>query len=96
MVKIYITQTHYGSRGPMYRVEHDGQLLTEGTPIPFYDGARALAGKGLTGEFEMWDHVRPYPRMKGVIEQAAMLTVSEGEDRPRVRKWTPRDYNAVS
>lgn len=96
MVKIYITQTNYGSRGPMYRVELDGEVLIEGTHIPFYDGARALAAKGLTGDFEMWDHVRPYARMRGVIEQAAMLTVSEGEDRPRVRKWVPRDYNAVS
>ena len=96
MVKIYITQTNYGSRGPTYRVELDGEVLIEGTHIPFYDGARALAVKGLTGNFEMWDHVRPYARMRGVIEQTAKLTVWEGEDCPRIRKWTPRDYNAVS
>ena len=96
MVRIYITQQGYGSRGPLYRVEHEGEVLLESTAIPFLDGARALAAKGLTGDFEMWDHVRPYARMRGVIEQAAMLTVSEGEDRPRVRKWVPRDYNAVS
>lgn len=96
MVKIYITQTNYGSRGPMYRVEHDDGVLVEGTPVPFCDGARALAAKGLIGHFEMWDHVRPYPRMRGVIERAAMLTVSEGERRPSIVKWTPRDYDAVS
>lgn len=95
MVKIYITQTSCGSRGPIYRVELEGEVLIEGTHIPFYDGARALAAKDLAGDFEMWDCVRAYPRMKGIIEQAAMLTVSEGEDRPRVRKWTPRDYNTV-
>lgn len=96
MVKIYIIQTNYGSRGPMYRVELDGEILIEGTHIPFYDGARALAAKGLTGDFEMCDHVRPYARMRGAIEQAAKLTVSEGERRPTVVKWTPRDYNAIS
>lgn len=95
MVKIYITQTTYGSRGPIYRVEHDGEVLLASTPIPFFDGARALAAKGLTGKFEMWDHERPYPRMMGVIEKAAKLTVREGEDRPRFRKWEPRDYDAV-
>lgn len=96
MVKIYITQTNYGSRGPMYRVELDGEVLIEGTHIPFYDGARALAAKNLTGDFEMWDYVRPYARMRGVIERAAMLTVSEGEGRPRKIKWMPRDHNAIS
>lgn len=96
MVKIYITQTAYGTRGPIYRVEYDGEELLSGTAIPFFDGARALATKGLTGEFEMWDHERPYYRMKGVIEKAAKLTVSEGEGRPKFRKWEPRDYNAGS
>lgn len=96
MVKIYIVQTTYGSRGPIYRVEHDDGVLVGGTPVPFYDGARALAAKGLAGDFEMWDRVRPYPRMKGVIERAAMLTVSEGEGRPRKIKWMPRDHNAIS
>jgi hypothetical protein len=96
MVKIYIKQTTYGSRGPIYRVEHDGKVLLSGTPVPFFDGARALAAKGLTGEFEMWDHERPYPRMMGVIERAAKLTVREGDARPTFRKWEPRDYDAVS
>jgi hypothetical protein len=96
MVKIYITQTSYGSRGPIYRVEHDGEVLVTGTAIPLFDGARALVTKGMTGEFEMWDHERPYPRMKSVIERAAKLTISEGERRPTFVKWTPRDYNAVS
>ena len=27
MVKIYIKQKSYGQRGPMYRVEHDGEVL---------------------------------------------------------------------
>lgn len=96
MVKIYIKQTTYGKRGPMYCVEHDGEVLVASTPVPFFDGARALAEKGLTGNFEMWDRERPYPRMKGLIEVAAKLTVNEGEKRPTIVKWTPRDYDAVS
>jgi len=96
MVKIYITQVSYGSRGPIYRVEHEGEVLVKGAPVPLFDGARALAAKGITGNFEMWDHERPYPRMKSVVEEAAKLTISEGERRPTVVKWTPRDYNAVS
>jgi hypothetical protein len=96
MVKIYIKQTTYGSRGPIYRVEHDGEVLLASTPVPFFDGARALAKKGLTGEFEMWDHERPYPRMMGVIEKAAKLTVWEGEKCPTIRKWEPRNYDADS
>lgn len=96
MVKIYIKQKSYGQRGPMYRVEHDGEVLVASTAVPFFDGARALAAKGLTGAFEMWDHERPYPRMTGSIETAAKLTVWEGEKCPAVRKWEPRDYDAVS
>lgn len=96
MVRIYITQQGYGSRGPLYRVEHEGEVLLESTAIPFLDGARALAAKGLTGKLEMWDHERHYPRMTGTIEKASGLSVSEGEARPKIVKWTPRDYNAVS
>lgn len=96
MTKIYITQTSYGSRGPLYRVEHDGEVLIASTPVPFFDGARALAAKGMTGPMEMWDRERPYPRMRGIIEGAAKLTVSEGEKRPAIVKWSPRDYDAIS
>ena len=96
MVKIYITQTTYGQRGAIFRVDHDGETLVSGTAIPFFDGARALTAKGLIGKFEMWDYERPYPRMTGTIEHAAKLTVSEGEGRPKAAKWSPRDYNAVS
>lgn len=95
MVKIYIAQKTYGSRGPIYRVEYDGEVLVESTAVPFFDGARALAAKGLTGKFEMWDYERPYPRMTGVIERAAKLTVWEGEKCPSVNKWEARDYDAV-
>jgi len=96
MVKIYIKQIRYGIRGPIYQVEHNGAELLSGTAVPFFDGARALAAKGLTGAFEMWDHERPYPRMMGVIEKAAQLTVREGEARPTFRKWEPRNYDADS
>lgn len=96
MVKIYIEQKSYGKRGPLYRVEYDGEELIPSTAVPFFDGARALAAKGITGDFEMWDRVLPYPRMRGVVEKAAQLTVVEGERLPKIRKWEPRDYDADS
>ena len=96
MVKIYIERKGYGKRGPLYRVEHDGEELISSTAVPFFDGARALAAKGIAGDFEMWDRVLSYPRMKGMIERAAKLTVNEGEDRPRLAKWEPRNYDADS
>ena len=96
MVKIYITNKGHGTRGPLYRVEYEGEELVAGTATPFCDGARALAARGLTGALEMWDHERPYPRMLGTIEGAAKLTVNEGERLPRFAKYFPRDYDADS
>ena len=71
--------------------DQDGELLGS-SRTPFYDGARALLYRGITGRFEMWDTVRPCPRMVGDIERCAGLAVSE-EDRDglRVKPWRPAD-----
>jgi len=64
-------------RGPLYEASYEGELLLDASHQPFLDGCRALRAKGLGGPAEMWDEVRPYPRMLGEIEVAARLTVRE-------------------
>src|SRR5688572_7943383 len=87
---IYIAPARLGARGRSYDIylgvpdgEHLGTSRT-----PFYDGARLLLYRGITGRFEMWDAVHPYPRMVGDVETCAGLTVEESSSRgPRVRRW---------
>lgn len=77
-------------RGPLYEAWHAGELLDGASTQPMLDGCRALAAKGLTGPVEMWDAIRPYPRLRSTIEVAAKLTVREGsKGTPRLSKWTP-------
>src|SRR5690242_10863323 len=67
----------YSSRGPRYSARlgrPDGELIVIDTLTPFFDSARALRPRGLTGRLEMWDSERPYPRMSGDIEALAKLT----------------------
>ena len=90
--RITIVPTKLGARGQLYDIrlgDKDGELLGS-SRTPFYEGARALLYRGITGRFEMWDTVRPSPRMAGDIETCAGLTVSE-EDRDglRVKPWRP-------
>jgi hypothetical protein len=68
-----------------YRVTlEDGTLLVRATRVPFYAGARALEVRGVSGPFEMWDRVRPFPRAAGDIATAAKLTVTEKQGRLEV------------
>lgn len=76
------------SQGPLYDATFTGGVVL-GSHQPFLDACRVLAGLGQTGPAEMWDHQRPYPRLKGLIEVAAGQTVTEGERPPRFRKWEP-------
>ena len=96
MHKIYIKQKSYGLRGPLYEVLYDGNVIVSSTTIPLFDGARALDKMGVSGPLEMWDHERPYARMKSTVETAAKLTITEGENVPRIRKYHPRPYDANS
>jgi hypothetical protein len=92
--RITIVPVKLGARGQLYDIwlgDRDGELLGS-SRTPFYDGARALLYRGITGRFEMWDTVLPYPRMVGHIDTCAGLTVSE-EDRDglRVKPWRPAE-----
>ena len=92
--RITIVPAKLGARGQLYDIrlgDQDGELLGW-SRTPFYDGARALLYRGITGRFEMWDTFRPCPRMVGEIERCAGLTVSE-EDRDglRIKPWRPAE-----
>jgi hypothetical protein len=92
--RIYIVPARLGARGRSYDIHlgaPDGEHL--GTSrTPFYDGARLLLFRGITGRFEMWDAERPCPRMVGDVETCAGLMVSdEDRDGLRVKWWKPPD-----
>jgi hypothetical protein len=83
-------------RGPQYSVSFEGQQIVATSVTPFLDAARALKARGLTGRLEMWDHERPYPRMRGDIEKAAGLRVKEGDESPKFAPWVPFEGDALS
>lgn len=89
--KLMIFATGVGNRGFLYDVEYNGELLCSSTAIPFLDGCRELLARDLSGPVEMWDAVRPYPRMRSTVEAAAKLTVKETGYGPRFAKWKPYD-----
>ena len=89
MLKIYIYAVKAGKRGLLYDVEYDGETICTSTTIPFLDGCRVLQERGLTGPVEMWDAVRPYPRMRSTVEAAAKLTVADIGYGPRFKKYAP-------
>jgi hypothetical protein len=88
--KIYIREVKAGKQGLLYDAEYDGEVICASTLTPFLDACRVLQGRGLGGPAEMWDTVRPYPRMKSTVEAAAKLTVTDVGYGPVFRKWRPR------
>jgi hypothetical protein len=88
--KINIYAVKAGKQGLLYDAEYDGEVICTSTLTPFLDACRVLQARGLSGPAEMWDAVRPYPRMKSTIEAAAKLTVTDVGYGPTFRKWRPR------
>lgn len=87
MYKIYITCI---GKSNYYAATFNDETLIERSKMPFYDGARALLAKGLTGPFEMWDHARPYARMRGIIKKAALKEIREDREKgPLVVSYRP-------
>jgi hypothetical protein len=79
-------------RGPLYTASFEGEIIASTSAQPLFDACHILHGRGYQGPIEMWDHFRPYPRMRSMIETAAALTVEEGEGPPRFRKWKPMAF----
>jgi hypothetical protein len=73
----------FGKSGPLYDASYCGELIVWSSHQPFLDTCRVLLAHGMSGPAEMWDHIRPFPRMRSTIEAAAKLTVSEGKGTPR-------------
>lgn len=67
---------HCTERGPLFDAYYGEEFLVRSVQ-PFFDGARELQKRGLRGPMEMWDRERPFPRMEGLVEKAALLTVTE-------------------
>lgn len=89
-LRVYIGTPRPGARGLLYDCRMntaDGLTIVTGTVQPLLDTARVLAAKGVTGELELWDAHRPFPRMRGNIERMAAVTISEGQDGLAIRKY---------
>ena len=77
-------------RGPLYEASFEGRLILEASHQPFLDGCRELMRRGIFGPAEMWDEIRPYPRMVGTVEGAAKLTLRDPDNgRVGFAKWKP-------
>src|SRR4051812_48252108 len=98
---IFIGQPRFSSRGSRYDVrlradgEHvhgdvNGEVIVTGSLVPFFNAARALVARGITGRLEMWDVEGSYPRLAGDIANVARLAIEETETTgPKVRHWRP-------
>ncbi|MGD9712374.1 MAG: hypothetical protein AB7V46_09945 [Thermomicrobiales bacterium] len=98
-IHVFIECTGYGTRGPLYTARHEspaGVVLAIGTTEPCFDSARALQAAGYhpRTRIEIWDAIRPYARMTGVIGKWAKLTVSEPDNGNAPQFRTYRPYNA--
>ena len=92
MHKVFVGNVRVGKSGLLYDVEHEGEVIVRGSTTPLLDACRALAERGLQGPVEMWDRVRPFPRMISTVEAGAALTIREGSaGAPRFVKWRARD-----
>lgn len=65
---------HYGE---LYCVKLGDETIIESTHEPFYNGARVLASRGITGEMAMWASGKE--RMTGNIPPCAEISVQDGE-----------------
>jgi hypothetical protein len=70
-----------------YSVLFNGRLLVEGSRDPECDAARALVAQGITGKLTLCDGKTGTPRTIIDIERAARLTVEEGPNGPRFRRF---------
>ncbi len=77
----------HNSRGPLFDVSYNGNIIVTATIEPCLDGARALKAMGVTGRLELWDNVLPYCRLNAEIDKAANLTVREGDRPPSFAKF---------
>lgn len=73
---------------------HDEIICTSTEPL--FESARVLKARGFQGTIEMWSHGGTFPSMAMPIEQAAGLTVEEGERSPTLAKYKPFQTAPIS
>lgn len=85
-----------GSVGYRYDIEHEGEIVVQGSRVPLCDAARWCQGFGKDGILEVWRYGGSYPAMKGEISRYASKTVRETETAsPRFVKWAPFEWNVT-
>lgn len=92
-LKAYMELRGYGARGPRYRVTMNtpaGMVLIQTTTEPLFAAARLLHSQGVSGQLQLWDSTRPFPRLQGDIERLSGLTVAEDQHGIRARKYVER------
>jgi hypothetical protein len=94
LIRIYLdVPPRTSAKGPRYTARLGspfGELLVRDSLVPFCDTARVLLARGVQGGIEMWDPERPFPRLRGLIEDFARLTVREDERTgPQFVPWRP-------
>lgn len=77
----------HNSRGPLFDVSYNGNIIVTATTEPCLDAARALKAMCNTGKLELWDNIVPYVRLTVDIGKAASLTVREGDRQPGFAKF---------
>lgn len=80
-LRLYLDKPALSAKGLRYDVHlgsPSGEIIVRGSFMPLLDSARALAAVGLTsGEIELWDSERPFPRISGEIRRLARLAIAE-------------------
>lgn len=74
--------------GPRFVSHFQDEIICTSTE-PLLASARILKARGYQGTIEMWHHGSQYPSMALQIDQAAGLTVEEGERSPTFVKYKP-------
>lgn len=90
-LKITITPKATNNKGTVYSVSFNGVEIIAKTSNPELNACRWLVAQGYRGRMEVWDMIRPYPRMTfNDIEKAAGLTVLESDKQPlRFAQYRP-------
>ena len=93
-LKLFLSTSTNSAKGPRYDVRIGsplGEILIRRSIMPLLDSARALAAMGLTsGEIQLWDAHRPFPRISGKIERLARLAIEETDKRKfGFKPWKP-------
>lgn len=87
---IEIEESHVTSSGMRYRVWHEGAVLIESTRQAFFDAARELSKRGVTGRLQMKRRGRAQIDMSALIAVAATKAIAEGQSSSaRIVKWVP-------